>query len=293
MTKINLDQLINTKLEGLNFEFKNDYWKQMEKEISSNCGAEVAGAGTGISTFLSSALIVSFISIITIILIFPWAYDFDNSVGTENATQKEIIIEEVIIPEIKTTTIKEVTTISSEEQNNTTVIKEEQIAPKVKIKKVRRSSSKKSKTISKKSRVSKSTKSKASSGNSDKEKSEKKVATTVESYDTTKKQTESLDTIIKEVIIPDSEFNKISDNDKKVLDSKTLINEEPVVYENDSIYIPNGILSGDKQAEERPNPQVEVEAGPKPVKTVKPRSKPIKHVFRKRRGILYRLGLRK
>jgi hypothetical protein len=297
MTKINLDQLINTKLEGLNFEFKNDYWKQMEKELSSNCGAEVASAGTGIGTFLSSVLIVSFTSILTIILIFPWAYDFDNldnNSNINNTTKEEIVIEEAIAPEIETVTNKTETLIPTDDQNSKIEIKEEQTSPKVQIKKVRKSTSKKSKTISKKSKISKSNSSKVSSDTPDNKKVEKKVATTVESYDTAKEQTESLDTIIKkEVIIPDSEFNDKLNSDKNVLDSKTLINKEPVVYENDSVYIPDGILSGDKQAEEKPNPQVDVEAGPKPVKTVKPRSKPVKHVFRKRRGLLYRLGLRK
>ena len=296
MTKINLDQLINTKLEGLNFEFKNDYWKQMEKELSSNCGAEVASAGTGIGTFLSSVLIVSFTSILTIILIFPWAYDFDNfdnNSNINNTTKEEIVIEEVIAPEIETVTSKTETLIPTDDQNSKIEIKEEQISPKAQIKKVRKSASKKSKTISKKSKISKSNSSKVSSGTPDNKKAEKKVATSIESYDTTKEHKEQIDPIIKEVIIPDSIFDNKLDNDKKILDSKTSINKEPVIYETDSVYIPDGILSGDEQAEEKPNPQVDVEAGPKPVKTVKPRSKPVKHVFRKRRGLLYRLGLRK
>jgi len=292
MTKINIDHIISSKLDELNFEFKNEYWEQMEKELSSNCAGEAVTASAGIGTFVSSFLIVTLTTIITLIIIFPWAYDFNNSTNSSNTEiQEDVNIEEVIIPQISTiNNAKESSVAAPEEDKNIkTNLQEEKVAPKVKIKRSRKHYSKKSKSISKKTKAA----SKASSGIIDNPKPAKKEATSIDTYDTTKESIEDTDSIIEEVVIPDSEFDKKQENAKNIAGSNPAIVKEEVVLDNDSVYIPEGKILGDKHEEERPNPQVDVEAGPKPVKTVKPRNKPVKHVFKKRRGLLYRLGLRK
>ena len=84
-------------------------------------------------------------------------------------------------------------------------------------------------------------------------------------------------------------YKKVS---AKVEENKELT-KQTVSVENDSIYIPDAKLVGDRQNEQNRSGQIEIEAGPKQVKTVKPKNKPVKHVFKKRKGLLYRLGIRK
>jgi hypothetical protein len=297
MVDNNIDNIVKRKLEKLDFEFKDEYWKQMEQLMKADCVAETAASGIGIGTFAAGFLLVSFSAILIIISVFPWAYDFDNNTNINRANQSAVVSTTETSVAIQTAAQQSLqnkeTIIFDQESINTKVAvsnnntdkkkleSEENQNEAVKIRKVRKTTTT---SKSKKVRV----KAKA--------KNQKACIPKVAEPTTKNSNLNTNETDVKNSI-QNNEANK-SDvqttvNDSNVQTEKGKTVKESVTLENDSVYIPDGKLVGDDQGEEMKDPKVEVQKDPDLPKNVKPRTKPVKHVFKKRRGLLYRLGIRK
>ena len=291
MAKIDIDQIVKGKLDKIQFDFKDEYWADMEKSLLADCTEEVVTA-TAFSAFTSTLLIVSFTAIITILAVFPWAYDFDNTTKEQATTPKAVpaVIEQK-------EEVKADQNLTKEQAEPKPEVKKEEPKPEVKVvvKKKAKARRNKRKSVSKKRTATSETKKqeqksikadmqspKTESGIREAEKPARKEATSIEPYDSTR--------IKQENVISDKGVQHIEQN-QDTNENKLISNN--ISVDNDSIYIPDAVLSGDKAEGEMKDVQVDVEERPLPPKTVKPRNKPVKHVFKKRRGILYRMGLRK
>ncbi len=292
MTKHNIDHIIENKFEGLNFEFKDEYWNQMEKKINSNISSGASSGSSIFGTSLTSVLVISITTIATLLMIYFWVFRGESQ-SDENKLNLDSAIEEQI--QSKTpdqTPIKQISVPTNEQENNTSTL-EEEATDEVVIKKTRKHSSKKS-AHSKELKEAEQN----NSENVENDEPIKNVATSIETYDTTKEILDDPEEELDEVQSPETNIdNQITENknssDNTTIEENKELTKQTVSVENDSIYIPDAKLVGDKQNEQNRSGQVEIEAGPKQVKTVKPKNKPVKHVFKKRKGLLYRLGIRK
>ena len=283
MARNNIDQIIKGKLEDLNFDFKDEYWKQMEHLIKTECTTEVAAGSVGVGAFLSTLLIVSFTTIITFIVFFPWAYDFNNQAGSKIAQETNTPLFEQNTT--NTNKIAPISTVGTTDETNKVIQKTKNTTGDIKIRKVKTTS--KSTKEKRKKRIRKSKPNKKQSVANNKKQltndkadiANKTIESITEQSDTNKKQ-----------IANQAEGNL----DKRAnTGQKSGTPNENISLDNDSVYIPDAKLVGDKPSEEMQDVKVDVETKPEPPKTVKPRTKPVKHVFKKRRGLLYRLGIRK
>jgi len=271
MSKNIIDNLIADKLQGLNFDFKAEYWDKMHEQLNADCAQNNTCNYTGISGFLSGSLLVTFFSIISIIIFFPWGINNSNS----PISSETIVVEESITlnPTISTTATQENTEYSeviTKQETISTTPKKHTVAVKTKNKKRR---SRKSHTTKKQSTTNMS-------------------KTPVAPIAIEEKPIASPELIAEE--IPNDSIatsNQNFDEIKNVTEAP--IEQTTLESEDDSVIINDGkILDNQKEVNEKSS-QVVVQAKPTPVKHVKTRRKPNKRVFKKRKGILYRLGLRK
>jgi hypothetical protein len=289
----NIDNIVKGKLEKLDFEFKDEYWKQMEQLLKADCVAETAASGIGIGAFASGFLLVSFSAIMIIISIFPWAYDFDNKSNISRETQVPVVTTMENSTKIHNSNaqVQPIATImvGANQQNiveNTnanaqTLQSGENTEEAVKMRKLRKTSTSKKST---KVRVKAKAKTqKACIPKIVEPAAQSNTQQANQSADSDNIQNTDIEKTESGVNTNDS--NKQADNNNTVTEGLTL--------DNDSVYIPDGKLVGDDQGEEMKDPKVEVQKDPEQPKNVKPRTKPVKHVFKKRRGLLYRLGIRK
>ncbi|RLD67118.1 MAG: hypothetical protein DRI84_03305 [Bacteroidetes bacterium] len=290
MTKHNIDHIIESKFEGLNFEFKDEYWNQMEKKINSNAASRASSGSSIFGTSLTSILVISITTIATLLMIYFWIF---RGQSTENELNIDSAIEEQIQSKSPDQTpVNQIYDPIDEQEDNTSTL-EEEVTDKVVIMETRKHSPKKLSHTKELNSNEQNT-----SENVEKEEPVKNVATSIETYDTTKEILDEPKEELDKVQSPETNIdNQITEN-KNSSDNTTIkenkeLTKQTVSVENDSIYIPDAKLVGDKQNDQNRSGQVEIEAGPKQVKTVKPKNKPVKHVFKKRKGLLYRLGIRK
>ena len=291
MTKNNIDHIIENKFEGLNYEFKDEYWSQMEKKINANISSGASTGGSIFGSTLSTVLIVSVTTILTLLAVYFLIFRGENSPPNNNICTDTVIEKQIETESINQKPIDD-NSIQNTKLDNTNLDAEEEVSEKVVIKKTRKHSSKKSK------QTTEINDNKESTSKSVDDEAVKKVATSIETYDTTKEMLEDpkeeLDEVqYPETIIDNQSTESNNETDHISLEENIAPTKQTVSYENDSIYIPEAKLVGDKQDKQNQSGQIEIEAGPKPVKTVKPKNKPVKHVFKKRKGLLYRLGIRK
>jgi len=271
MSKNIIDKLVADKLQGLNFDFKAEYWDKMHEQLNADCAQNNTCNYSGISGFLSGSLLVAFFSFISIIIFFPWGINNSNApISTETSLIEESII---LNPTISTTAAQETLEYSE------VIIKQETIN-----------------TTPKKSKVVVKTKSK---------KHRSRKSHTIKQHSTTNMSTTAVSpkvvdekTIVStEVITAEIPNDSLTTSNQNFVETKSVnkapIEQTTIESENDSVIINDGkILDSQKEVKENNN-QVVVQAKPTPVKHVKTRRKPNKRVFKKRKGILYRLGLRK
>ena len=272
MSKNNIDNIIADKLEGVNFEFKDEYWNSMQDKLDANCAQTNTCSSSGVSGFLVGGIAAAFIAtIIGVIMFFSWGTD-DN--------QKEVVC--------NADTLKEEIAITSNDSNSESVrvvMKKDEVTISQDSKRIEKSSKNlnkpKKKTFKKKAMSSKNIK------------QEQAIPSKVDIMQAEDEKVISdlpnTDSLVVDQII---EVTTDSLNEKHI-DTIEPIVKETVTYETDSINIPDGKILGNSKEKEAKNPQLEVTKGLKPVKNVKTKSKPIKRVFGKRRGILYKLGIRK
>ena len=271
MSKNFIDHIITDKLSGFNYEFKNEYWNQMQDKLDTECAQTNSCASSHISGFLSAGLMLTFATIISVILFSPWATNIQQPLNNNNDDCIDLIkTEKAIVPakrsssddELLASTInKNKTQLASTKTTNNNNISSNKKKHQVK------ATNRRTKTVVKKKTSTK--------------------PTTVKSA----KRIETIDNNNHTLIAVDSASIK---KQPITLEEKVIISDpKPVTYEMDSIIIPDAELIGDKAEKTKKERQVNVESGLKPVKNVKTKSKPIKRVFKKRKGIFYRLGLRK
>ncbi len=276
MLKNSIDKIIADKLEGINFDFKSEYWNKMQEELDANCAQTNTCSSTSIGGFLSGGLITTFVAVISIVLIFPWAIDqtpVTNTIYGEDNTQNI----ELIADSNSGQTISD---------NNIEVVISEKIEakPKTEVKvKVKKSNT----TVSKKKK----------SKRKNKVATDSKVAPIKKSpnkkQQITDQKVKPVENTSEEVMEKQTVEQKTDSADKAPVEITEPKQDNVVSNETDSVNIPDAKLLGNDREDVDKDPQVEVDAGPKPVKHVKTKSKPIKRVFKKRKGILYKLGIRK
>jgi len=263
MSKNLIDHIIADKLNEINFEFKPAYWNKMQEKLEANCSQTNTCVSNTINGFLCTSLITVFISVIGIILYAPWPINNDVA-NVQNTIYVDTLIE------------KEIPIISSINMDSDYKIQEEAIAETKEIeikdtkaviktrKKAKKQKVKSIKTLNKKSRV------------------EKEVNPKPITEPMAQEASPSIDSIALDSSNHSNTFDRLDSKQK----------EEPL-FENDSIYIPDSKITEDDQEEVKEEIQLDVQAELEPVKNVKTRTKPVKRVFKKRKGILYRMGLRR
>ena len=288
MAKIDIDQIVKEKLDNIQFDFKDEYWANMEKNLLADCTEEVVVASS-FNTITSVFLITSLTAIITVLAVFPWAYDFDNSPKTKAVAPESIPVQIEQKEEVKSQqnlTIKQTETKPETKKEETkqevkAVVKKRNLRKKKTTTKKRNTASKVNKQEQRTTNAEKPD-TKPQSGIHESEKPARKEATSVDPYDSTRVKAEENNS--------NSEARNIEQ--KQSTEGNDLISDNNGI-DNDSIYIPDAVLSGNKPGDEMKEIMVDVEERPVEPKTVKPRNKPVKHVFKKRKGLLYRMGLRK
>lgn len=298
MANHNIDQIVKNKIENLNFEFKDEYWTQMEEKISTNSSSGAASGTAGISSFLGSVLFISVSILVTLLLVYLWIFKGDSAHKIDESSTIESPIELVIDsePAIQTNEEKNSMSIPDPLCDGDLVEEESDIVEQVKpeSKKQKITAPRVNKTKINSSKNPQTVKEPVSVETDVNQEPKKKVATSIETYDTTKKDELELDEQIDHEPKIESQVIDLDKGvDNEALEVDLGYSKQIVSLESDSVYIPDAKLLGDHQGENKSNGQVDIDAGPKQVKTVKPKNKPVKHVFNKRRGFLYRIGLRK
>jgi hypothetical protein len=274
MLKNSIDHIVADKLEGINFDFKSEYWNKMQEELDANCAQTNTCSSTSIGGFLSGSLITTFVAVISIILFFPWAIDqtpVSNTICDEDNVQN-------------TELIADSNSGQAIINDNIEVIVPEKVEAEAKVE------------VNVK-------KSKASVSNKKKHRRKIKVTTkskvtpitkpSNEKQQITNQKVKPIENTSEEVIEKQTIESSTDSAEKAPVEITKPKQEDVVTNETDSIYIPDAKLLGNDKEDVDKKTTVDVDAGPKPVKHVKTKSKPIKRVFKKRKGILYRLGLRK
>lgn len=277
----NLDHIIADKLNNISFDFKTEYWSKMQGELDANCiQTNATCSSTSVGGFLSGSLIATFAIIASVIIFFPWAINQDiltaeDTICTDNNTSITTVLDDI-------STNSEVTTnVVSTKKENKQIAQTTSTEILTKKKGGNLNNDSKKKIIRRKVKI-----------NSDQKKTQSSKPAiapkqSVEQKEISEKP-ESDTTLVKQTIeIETDSF------EKEVVDTTNPIKPEPILFETDSVIIPDAKLLGNDRDKVKTKRKVKVEKGLEPVKNVKTKSKPIKRVFKKRKGILYRMGIRK
>jgi len=235
--KINIDDFFRTKLNEVNFDFKPEYWDEMEKKIEQEGAGGVSGGGFfggSLSIFSKIAFIFT-----TLIIIFGLIYFFGGGSQQDDS-------ENIEQPVVKAVPANVNTTVKTEKAEKVTEPAPEKVIAKTT----------KRKTVKKRRHL-----------------------VSVEPYTEKPSITDEIDyRLRKEVEIRFmSSFRPYNLGPLKYdMGQEVDIPVDPAVN-NDDVNV-----SEPKKITKPDNP-----------KDYKPMQKPIKRVFGKKKGILYRLGLRK
>ena len=296
MSNNNIEQLIADKLQSLNFEFKPEYWEKMHKKLDAEC-AETNSCNAGsLSGFLSASLLVTLFSIIAIILYFPWSSNNyinlnDNTINTEIAQkQTTVLISDNIVKEESTNLVVKSSAIDVKtSKTETQKTSHQNISSKTTIKKkvsIRKRKKYRKKASAHKKEVRTNNLNIASTENELKTQQNK-----ANTSDLTLETTDSNTVVSTE--LNDSLVNLETVKSTNEINQEMETNQFPDSYGTDTVIINDAVLLDGQNKEKEKKSQVTVQKKRPPVKHVKTRSKPVKRVFKRRKGILYRLGLRK
>jgi len=232
--KFNIDNLFRTKLNEINYDFKPEYWEEMEQMIEKEGAAGISGGGFFSSSLFFKTAVIFTITILIGLLSFLY---FGNKKPTN--PQPEIKTETTITQDAPIEIIKE-NTDNVTEINNEIDSPIEKVAP-------------------------------------------KPIAKTRNTI------------LIDYYKVSPSIIEYISARLDKELDIKIMrnlkpytIGDDPLIYDDDVI-----LPERTKQATDKPVVTRKPVKKPNEPKNVKPMEKPVKHVFKKKRGLLWHLGFRR
>ena len=275
MSKSNIEQLISDKLQSLSFDFKSEYWDKMNEKLDADCAKTNTCSAASMGVFLSASLLIVFFAIISVIVFSPWG--INKCFDTNNSNSMEISIDMDVNP-----------VHNSVKSNNQQIAKQEneiiEVKPIVK---------KKAICVSKNPNVSKARRHRKVSSSKIKKSSNSTTHKTIPkndhaNLDTSIMPSENADTSSKNIMVTkDLSINSKQDKTEieQGITTDTLTTDTDYFYESE--------LGNKPDENEKKEVKVKVQKKPVPVKHVKTRSKPIKRVFKKKRGLLYRLGIRK
>ncbi|MCK5856334.1 MAG: hypothetical protein KAG64_02525 [Bacteroidales bacterium] len=271
MSKSSIDNIISDKLQNINFSFKAEYWDKMHEKLDTECTKTNTCNSGGVSGFFIGSIIISLLSIIGIITYFTWEVDESSDLATPNSINIESI-ESDNIKTIEATSYSNPTKIESSSINKETIQETEAPAEK---------SVKSSKKYKRKKSVAKKAKT-----------SQKKKTIIIEESitDNETEQIENKQSLKENDLVSDTLISIELEETNNLV--KPTSEQSNLQGDNDSIVINDSKILNNQGRVKEKDKQVIVQAKPIPVKHVKTRSKPNKRVF-KRKGFLYRLGLRK
>ncbi len=287
MSKLNINELIQQKLQGLDFKHQPEFWDKMEQKIESNAPAQVttaASTGSSLSTIYIISGITTAVAVLTAIAFIIFGNNNGDIPNLENDT---VSIENTTNTNSSTPYNERKSTIAFDpcEENEDYVISSEDNSSETtnKIKPVKKTAPKSDIPIV--------------VTQSDIEESilEESNLENTESIDIDNQDTGNDN----EPILVDEDTQITEENvpivvDDQVIENKQPIVTEPVTFESDSSDNNYQRRDPNTNPEGPKNPEVKEEKKPNNnLKKVTPINKPAKRVFKKRRGILRRLGLRK
>jgi len=276
MSKSNIEQLIADKLQSLSFDFKPEYWDKMNEKLDADCAKTNTCNAASMGGFFSASLLVVFFAIISFIAFSPWG--INKSIDTKSVSTVEI-----------QTSINKTPVQHSPETNSQPIAKQEnnsiKTTPPTIKKSIRNNKSQKVSKTRKHYKKAASSKHRKTSKNISNQSISKGEDSSLDTNITLSdnKNTSSINTVEKEDLQDKSEFDKAEI--EQSISSDTLTTDTDYFYESE--------LGNKPDENEKKEVKVKVQKKPVPVKHVKTRSKPIKRVFKRKRGILYRLGIRK
>ena len=233
--KFNIDNLFRTKLSEVNYDFKPEYWKEMEQMLDKEGGAGASVGGFfGSSFFLKTAIIITIAVLIGIFSFMFFGKDKQNNTAPEINTE---------------TTINNNTTLVTptlESIENNTEIADDAIA------------------------------------------ADEEIITT-----TTTKSRKTI--LIDYFKISPTIVEYIGAKLDKELDIKIMRNLKPYQIDQDALENDDEPLESDftEQIKDKPVINTKVVEKPDEPKNVRPMEKPVKHVFKKKKGLLWYLGFRR
>jgi len=275
MSKSNIEQLIADKLQSLSFDFKPEYWDAMSEKLDADCAQTKKCSTASIGGFYSASLLVVFFGIISILLFFPW--EINKSIGTNSATTMEISIDKnttpiQISPEINKQAIVE--------QENKNIDTEAIINNK--------SSNNKKATVSKTHKHHKKAISQKHT----------KVSKNNTNQSVINDEGSNIDTQV--VLSKNKDITSKSPTKKEDLQVKSELDNTEIeqgittdTLSTNAVYTYEAELGDEPSKVDEKETQIKIQKKPVPVKHVRTRSKPVKRVFKRKRGLLYRLGIRK
>lgn len=254
MSKLNLDELIQQKLNQLEVPHKPEYWTQMEEELETAAPIGVGGIGSSLSRIYTITGIATSVVVISIIAYFS----FKNN--TDEISKPNIL-----------TTIVNTESVALNDENSTNIEKNKQYQNSVEKSIVNESSKEITTSKEESSRIlDKNTKTNTSVSNIKKTANNsrnKNIINKEEITASTSAQIQQKSSVVikADPIEIDDYNNLVNYNPRNIIKSEFPNNEESVNETN----VCNELI------------------------VIKPINKPSKSVFKKRRGILYRLGIRK
>ncbi len=273
MSKTNIEQLISDKLQSLSFDFKPEYWDKMNEKLDTDCAKTNTCNAASVGVFFSTSLLIIFFTIISVIVFSPWG--INKCFDTNNSNSMEISIDMDVNPIHKS--------VESNNQQNTKQENETiEVKPIVK---------KKAICVSKSPNTSKARRHRKASSSKIKKSSNRTTYKTIPkndsaSLDTSVMPSDNADTSSENTLVTkDLPVNSKQSEIEQGITTDTLNSDTDYFYESE--------LGNKPDEKEKKEVKVKVQKKPVPVKHVKTRSKPIKRVFKKKRGLLYRLGIRK
>jgi len=275
MSKSNIEQLIADKLQSLSFDFKPEYWDAMSEKLDADCAQTKKCSTASIGGFYSASLLVVFFGIISILLFFPW--EINKSIGTNSATTMEISID-------KNTTPIQI----SPEINKQAIVEQENKNIDTKAIINNKSSNDKKATVSKTHKHHKKAISQKHT----------KVSKNNTNQSVINDEGSNIDTQV--VLSKNKDITSKSPTKKEDLQVKSELDNTEIeqgittdTLSTNAVYTYEAELGDEPSKVDEKETQIKIQKKPVPVKHVRTRSKPVKRVFKRKRGLLYRLGIRK
>jgi hypothetical protein len=255
MSKLTLDQLFQQKLNQLEVPHKPEYWTQMEEELETAAPVGVGGIGASLSKIYLISGITTSLVVISFVTYFAFKGKQSNNINTQTISTSITESTSTENQKNNSTTKQNVVFESDCGESNNSKNSKEVITKTSTIAKHKQKPASKTKVISRN----------VSTASINKTVETNKESTSYGSY--LKKRQESKDN---NAIIVADKIQLNSTNKLFEYNSKSLIR---TIYDNNSASVKETNINNE-------------------LIVIKPIHKPAKKVFKRRKGILYRLGIR-